>query len=131
MALFADAILLRLLLGVLILLLTASAIGWMLSRWTAGGPHRATVNNVNARIRAWWVMAAVFATAVLTGAIGSILLFVLVSFLALREFVTLAPTSPADHRALFWCFFIVTPLEYIVVLLGWYGLFSVLIPVYV
>ena len=73
----------------------------------------------------------VFAVAVTTGAIGSILLFALISFLALREFVTLAPTRPGDHRALFWCFFIVTPLQYTLIWIGWYGLFSILIPVYV
>jgi phosphatidate cytidylyltransferase len=41
----------------------------------------------------------------------SILLFALTSFLALREFVTLSPTRPADHRALFWSFFVVMPLQ--------------------
>ena len=61
----------------------------------------------------------------------SILLFSLISFLALREFVTLAPTRPGDHRALFWSFFIVTPLQYYLIWIEWYGLFSILIPVYV
>jgi phosphatidate cytidylyltransferase len=64
-------------------------------------------------------------------AVGSIVLFTIISFLALREFVTIAPTRPADHRALFWCFFIVTPLEYLLIWFGWYGLFAILIPVYV
>ena len=55
----------------------------------------------------------------------------MISFLALREFVTLAPTRPGDHRALFWSFFVVTPVQYYLVWLEWYGLFSILIPVYV
>ena len=123
--------LLRLLSGVLGLLVVASAIGWVLSRLAASGAHRATVDNINARIRAWWVMALVFAVSVTTGALGSILLFTFISFLALREFVTLTPTGPGDHRTLFWCFFVVTPLEYFLIWIGWYGLFSILIPVYV
>ena len=123
--------LLALLGGVLALLVVASAIGWMLSRAVVGDADRATVDNINARIRAWWVMALVFAVSVATGAIGSILLFTLISFLALREFVTLAPTNSGDHRALFWCFFVVTPLQYSLIWIGWYGLFSILIPVYV
>ena len=61
----------------------------------------------------------------------SILLFSLISFLALREFVTLAPTKPGDHRALFWSFFVVTPVQYYLIWIEWYGLFSILIPVYV
>jgi phosphatidate cytidylyltransferase len=131
MNLWADRSFLGLLGGVLALLVLASAIGWMLSRRLVNEAHRATVDNINARIRAWWVMALVFVIAVATGSIGSILLFTLISFLALREFVTIAPTGPADHRALFWCFFIVIPLEYALIWSGWYGLFSILIPVYI
>ena len=131
MTLAANTMLLRLLGGVLGLLVLASAIGWLLSRHLVGQSNRALVDNINARIRAWWVMSLVFMVSVATGALGSILLFTLISFLALREFVTLAPTRPGDHRALFWCFFVATPLEYLLIWIGWYGLFSILIPVYI
>jgi phosphatidate cytidylyltransferase len=112
-------------------LIVATFVGAALQAWDGHDSRRATIANVNARIRAWWVIAFVFGMAIATGALGSILLFMLVSFLALREFVTLAPTRPADHRALFWCFFVVTPLEYALIWFGWYGLFSVLVPVYI
>jgi len=52
------------------------------------------------------------------------------SFLALREFMTLTPTSRADHGVLFWAFFIFAPIQYILVWMQWYGLFAILIPVY-
>jgi len=126
-----DRMLLMLSAVVVSLLLVASAIGWTAGRLVAGESSRVLWDNVNARIRAWWVMALVFIASASTGASGSILLFAMVSFLALREFVTLAPTRAADHRALAWCFFIVTPLEYTLIWMGWYGLFSILIPVYV
>jgi len=126
-----DLTVMRLLALVFGLLVVASAIGWTLSRYVTSEAGRATIANVNARIRAWWVMAAVFAVSLATGVVGSILLFTLVSFLALREFVTLAPTGPGDHRALFWCFFVATPLQYFLIWSGWYGLFSILIPVYI
>ena len=131
MSVFTDTALLQLLGGVLALLVVASAVGAVLHYRLSAGPHREVVDNINARIRAWWVMSGVFAVSVTTGAIGSILLFTLISFLALREFVTLSPTKPGDHRTLFWCFFVVTPLEYALIWIGWYGLFSILIPVYV
>jgi phosphatidate cytidylyltransferase len=51
--------------------------------------------------------------------------------MALREFITLAPTRYGDHRALFWAFFVVTPLQYFLLGIEWYGLFAILIPVYV
>ena len=131
MTIVNDAAVVRLLGLVLGLLVAATAIGWTLHRCVRGDTARATVANVNARIRAWWVMAAVFAVSLATGATGSIALFTVVSFLALREFVTLAPTGPGDHRALFWCFFVATPLQYFLIWSGWYGLFSILIPVYI
>jgi phosphatidate cytidylyltransferase len=126
-----DRELLILVAGVLALLVVGSAGGWILSRRTMTAAGRATVANINARVRAWWIMAALFVISVSTGTAGSIALFSLISFLALREFVTLAPTRPGDHRALFWSFFVVTPIQYYLVWIGWYGLFSILIPVYV
>jgi phosphatidate cytidylyltransferase len=126
-----DRGLLTLIIGVLVLLIAASLAGWVLSLRQMTAAARATVDNINARIRAWWVMAGLFLMSVSSGIGVSLLLFSLVSFLALREFVTLAPTRPGDHRALFWSFFVVTPIQYYLVWIGWYGMFSIFIPVYV
>jgi phosphatidate cytidylyltransferase len=117
--------------GVIGVLILASAIGWILDRRVKGESARATIANLNARTRAWWTMTAVFAFALATGGLGSIVLFGIVSFLALREFLTLTPTRLGDHRALFWAFFIVTPLQYVLLGAGWYGMFAIFIPVYV
>jgi phosphatidate cytidylyltransferase len=116
--------------GVLGLLVVASIIGFGLSRTAKGDRSRATVANLNARIRAWWVMVAMFGVAVGTGGVGSIILFFLLSFLAMREFMTLTPTARTDHAAIFWAFFIFAPIQYLLVWMQWYGLFAVLIPVY-
>jgi phosphatidate cytidylyltransferase len=131
MTLLPPSALRSLIAGVLALLVFASIAGWILDRRVSSASARATVDNINARIRAWWVMALLFAVAVTMGTFVSILLFALTSFLALREFVTLAPTRPGDHRALFWSFFVVTPVQYGLIWMQWYGLFSMLIPVYV
>jgi len=116
--------------GVLVLLVLASGIGWALDRSARGEKARAVIENLNARIRAWWVMCAVFAVATATGGLGSIVLFGLMSFVAFREFVTMTPTRRGDHRALFWAFFFFIPLQYWLVAVDWYGLFSILIPIY-
>ena len=116
--------------GVVGLLLLATVAGQHLARRATGDAARETVRNLNARIRSWWVMVAVFGLALLTGGAGSVVLFGLLSFLALREFVTLTPTASGDHRALFWVFFVVTPVQYALVWSQWYGLFTVFIPVY-
>jgi phosphatidate cytidylyltransferase len=127
---FSDPALSRLVAGVLVLLVVATAVGLVLARRARNEPARATVANLNARIRAWWVMVVVFAIAVWTGGIGSIVLFALMSLLALREFVTLAPTRREDHRTLLWSFFVVLPLQYYLIAIRWYGLFAIMIPVY-
>ena len=116
--------------GVLGILVLSSLIGFVLSVKVRSEAGRATVANLNARIRAWWVMSAVFALTLLSGGLGSTILFALLSFLALREYVTLTPTRRGDHRTLFWSFFIITPLQYVLVGMRWYGMFSILIPVY-
>jgi len=131
MGILNDAALVALVAGVLALLVCASIAGWVLGRLVTGASNRAIVENINSRIRAWWMMAAIFVLALTTGAIVSILLFSLISVLAFREFVTLAPTKAADHRALVWSFFVVTPIQYYLIWIQWYGLFSILIPVYV
>jgi phosphatidate cytidylyltransferase len=127
---FSDSALSRLVAGVLVLLVVATVVGVVLARRARTEPARATVANLNARIRAWWVMVVVFAIAVWTGGIGSIVLFALMSLLALREFVTLAPTRREDHRTLLWSFFVVLPLQYYLIAIRWYGLFAIMIPVY-
>lgn len=127
---FFETTLGKLVLGVLVLLVIASVVGVVLSRTVKGEGGRKTVDNLNARIRAWWIMVAVFAIAIGTGGIGSIVLFFLMSFLAMREFMTLTPTAQTDHAALFWAFFIFAPIQYLLVWTQWYGFFSILIPVY-
>ncbi len=68
--LFQDTALVALVGGVLTLLVLASIAGWILSRRVTSGAGRATVDNINARIRAWWVMTVIFVVAVTTGTVG-------------------------------------------------------------
>lgn len=130
MSVLHDVALQRLFGGLLLLLIIATVAGQLIAHRVGDERARGTVQNLNARINAWWVMSAVFGLSVLVGPIGSVILFALISFLALREFITLVPTRPADHRALLWSFFLITPFQYFLVAIHWYGLFSILIPVY-
>ncbi len=115
--------------GTFVLLVAASACCAALRRRCGDRPNPA-LDNLVARTRAWWVMAFVFLFNLAVGHWGVTLMFCLVSFMALREFVTLNPTKRGDHRTLFWVFFIITPLQYALVGIRWYGLFQILIPVY-
>jgi phosphatidate cytidylyltransferase len=111
-------------------LITASLIGFVLSLRAKSESGKAAIQNLNARIRAWWVMIGIFSIAMLVGPVGSLVLFGFISFLALREYVSLIPTDPADHRTLFWSFFVFTPLQYWILANHWYGMASIMIPVY-
>ncbi len=116
--------------GILAFLAVASVIGWLLDR-RAGPDGNPGIDNLNARIRAWWVMVLLMGAAFLLGKAGVILLFAFASFAALREFLTLTPTRRADHRTLFAMFFVVLPIQYYLIWIEWYGLYSIFIPVYV
>jgi len=120
--------------GTLIILGVATIIGQILrlraKSDTAPPDRRRTVANLNARIRAWWIMVAVFASANYFGRTGATILFALISFLALREMLTLTPTRRGDHHTMFWAFFVLIPIQYFLVYIRWYGLFAIFIPVY-
>ena len=111
-------------------LLFASAVGRSLKMALAGsGPH-AVIDNLNARIRAWWMIAVLCGSAFLAGKGGVIVLFALISFLALREYVTVVPTRRGDHAALVASFYAIIPLQYWLVSTGWFGLYSIFVPVF-
>ncbi len=75
-------------------------------------------------------MCAVFGGALLTGGLGSVVLFFFISFMALREVITLTPAKPSDYHALFLTFFVAAPLQYLLLAIRWYGFFAIMIPVY-
>jgi phosphatidate cytidylyltransferase len=111
-------------------LIVASLVGFALSRGVKSEERKATIDNLNARIRAWWIMIGIFSISFVIGPAGSMLLFAFISVLALREYVSLISTTRADHRTLFWSFFVFTPLQYWFWYKGWYGVAVILIPVY-
>ena len=112
------------------LLLLASLVGFLLKRYRAKGAPHAVIDNLNARIYGWWVMVAVVGLAFSLGRSGVIVLFTFVSFSALREFITITYTRRGDHFVLALSFFLFLPLQFYLVWLGWYGVYTILIPVY-
>lgn len=111
--------------GVVGLLVFATSVSIALRRFRPAA-HPA---DLDARIRSWWVMVAIFALAVLFSRTGAIVFFALLSFLALKEYLSLIPTRRADRRVLFWAY-VAVPLQYFWVYDRWYNMFLVFIPVY-
>ena len=116
--------------GILGVLILASTIGFVLQRKLSPDGSNAVVENLNDRIRAWWVMVVLMGLALIGGKTGVTLLFGFCSFAALREFITLTDTRRADHWALATAFFVVLPVQYYLIWIEWYGLYSIFIPVY-
>lgn len=121
---------LTLLAGIIGVLIVASGVGYALKQRVAPDGSNATIENLNARIIAWWGMTAFLAVAFLAGRGGVIALFAFTSFAALREFVTLTTRRASDHWAIACAFFVILPLQYWLIWYEWYGMWSLLIPVY-
>jgi phosphatidate cytidylyltransferase len=111
-------------------LVFASVVAALLRWRVAHGEPHAVIDNLVSRINAWWVMVALIGLAFLFGKAGVVFLFFLLSFFALREFMTLAYTRKADHYAIALGFFVVLPMQYLLIWTEWYGLYSIFIPVY-
>jgi len=124
-----DPDLIRIVGGVVTLLLIASLTTLVL-RKRAGGIPSATIDNLQRRVKAWWWMVAIFGLSLAVGKTGVFVLYLFLSFLALREFMTLSPVPRGDHRTLTWVFFVILPLHYLFAWAPWYGMFLIFIPVY-
>ena len=108
---------------------TAVAVLASLRRDDAEGSERH--QRMKRDLRAVWIGALVFWIAWMSGPLGATVVFAVFSFLALREFITLAHTRRSDHRSLIAAFFVVLPLQYLFVGGQHFDVFTVFIPVYV
>jgi len=81
-------------------------------------------------MKAIWVGSAIAWVAWLSGHVGASVLVGLLSFYAFREYITLMHTRRGDHRSLILAFFVLLPLQYVLVGTRHFDLASVLIPVY-
>lgn len=119
---------LLLFIGIGIFLVIASIIGWIL-KFRIKAPNN-VIDNLNTRINAWWVMVVIIGLAFLLGKLAVIFLFFIASGFALREFLILTAVTRYDYYALLFAFYVALPVQYILVAISWYGLFSIFIPVY-
>lgn len=87
------------------------------------------LEHVRIRVRTWWIMIASFLGALAVSSTASLFFFGLVSFFALKEYLSIVPTRRADRRVLFLAYAAI-PLQYFWISRGWYGLFLVFIPVF-
>ena len=116
--------------GIVALLITASAAGWILKLRAANGQPHATIDNLNARVCSWWIIAAGFGLALWVGRAAVIALFTWVSFVALGEFFAGRAQTQADRVIHASCRWIAVPLQYLFIGLEWHVLFVCFLPLY-
>ena len=129
---------------VLASLVIAQIVGYFLRRQPDTTWNPAVIRAFTMRLRAYWMMCAILTAALLfPDPKATVVLFFGVSFWALREFITLTPTRQGDHRALFWVFFVFTPMQFFLVsrlgvkvaatnwlIVDWYEVFVIAVPVF-
>lgn len=86
--------------AVLALLILATVIYLVLKRLK---PHH-NLSEIGARIRSWWIMAFAFSLAITFSQNLSLAFMSFLSFLALKEYLSITPTRRADRRILFWAY---------------------------
>ena len=111
--------------GVYIILIMASVIVLVLKQSRPDADY----TELSQRTQSWWVMATIFTLALVMSRVVSIAFFALISYLALKEYLSIVPIRRADRRVLFWAYLAI-PVQYIWVGQEWYGMFIIFIPVY-
>ncbi len=112
--------------GVTLFLVLASLVTAALIRLN---PHKNYLS-VKLCIQTWWWLVGMMFFALAFNATVAIVAVALVSFLAFKEFLSIAPTRSADHSALLLAYLAI-PFQYLWVGSAWYGMFIIFIPVYV
>ena len=107
------------------LLILASIIVFLLPQLKPGFD----ISELSLRIRSWWIICGFFFASFYIHPSGSLILFALLSFLALKEYFTLINTRMEDHRAIFWSYLSV-PIQYYWIYIKWKAMFFIFIPVY-
>jgi len=108
-----------------VLLCVASIIVYRLGKRNPEKDYRELV----LRVKSWWWMIAIFFIAVTVNRTIALIFFAFLSFLALKEYLSLIPTRRADRRVLFWAYLSI-PMQFVWISMNWYGMFIIFIPVY-
>jgi len=118
--------------GILILVSVAAVLSNLRERASDHDDGRhAEFKNAPNLLGTSWFMVVIFWMAWIAGDTVATVLFALIAFFALREFITLSPTRRGDHHSLILAFFVVLPIQFWLVATRRFDLFTVFIPVYV
>jgi phosphatidate cytidylyltransferase len=107
------------------LLILASIISFTIRKLAPGD----AATELSRRVVSWWWMIGVFTFAILTSRVVSTVFLAFMSFLALKEYLSLVPTRRVDRSILIWAY-VAIPVQFYLAYMGEFGLFMVFIPVW-
>ena len=116
---------LYLMIGVVALL----SIGSLVSKFLALKNPQTNYDELSLRIKSWWVMIGILFTVLLLSKGVAISFFSFISFLMLKEFLSIVPTRFEDRRVIFWAY-VAIPIQYFWIYLEWYGMFIIFVPIF-
>ena len=111
--------------GIYALLVLATLIVWFL-RWRNPGER---YRELAARTESWWWMIGAFTLAVLVNQTLAVIFLAFVSYLALKEYLSLIPTRRIDRGVLLFAYLAI-PIQFYWAAIDWYGMFIVFVPVW-
>ncbi|MBT1689643.1 phosphatidate cytidylyltransferase [Dawidia soli] len=89
---------------------------------------QAKLDELKARTKSWWIMAALVLGATLINSTISYIAIALLSFVAFRELYSVLGFRDSDRRAIFWAY-VSIPIQYYLAYIEWYGAFIIFIPI--
>jgi phosphatidate cytidylyltransferase len=111
--------------GVFAVLIVSTLIVWVMARGDDAGRYR----ELELRVRSWWWMIGAFSLAMLLNRTVAIVFLALISYLALKEYLSLIPTRRIDREVLLFAYLAI-PVQYYWAAIDWYGMFIIFIPVW-
>jgi phosphatidate cytidylyltransferase len=101
--------------GIFVLLAAAAVTVRILQHNPDFGADPAIIDTFRHRIKAWWILFGLLACVSFVGTLATTVFFFVLSIAILREYVTLTPKSPADHRTLFALYLLLPPIQFVLV----------------
>ncbi|PWU67593.1 phosphatidate cytidylyltransferase [Gracilibacillus dipsosauri] len=117
-------------LSILAIIFIVILVATLLLKFTRMKQPNKDFSNIHSRVKAWWGMYVVFCFATLFTPIVSLLAVMILCFYSLKEYFSMMKTRKSDRRLFLWSYLMI-PLQFYWIYIGWYGMFIVFIPVYV
>ncbi|MDC5853096.1 phosphatidate cytidylyltransferase [Vibrio europaeus] len=114
---------------IMVVIVSVLVLGTLVYLWLSRQHRDRDYLELKLRIRSWWWMIGIVFV-VLYLPLQYTLFFVgFLSFMALKEFLSIVPTRMTDRRVIFWAYLSI-PFQYYWLSIGWYGMYIIFIPVY-